>query len=101
MRKDADLLTTLPEIGRRTAETIVAELHGKVDRFVELKPVDIDGVAGGETPTAIHDAVTVLVQLGEPRLQARQLVERALRSDPDIESADALVAAAYRLKEEG
>jgi Holliday junction DNA helicase RuvA len=35
--KDVDLLKSLPEIGKRTAETIVAELSGKVDRFVEVK----------------------------------------------------------------
>ena len=32
--RDVAMLQTLPEIGRRTAETIVAALHGKVDRFV-------------------------------------------------------------------
>src|SRR5688500_9072135 len=32
--KDAKFLCTLPEIGKRTAETIVAELSGKVKDFV-------------------------------------------------------------------
>src|SRR5262245_42165421 len=36
--KDRDLLVSLPEIGKRTADTIIAELSGKVDQFVELKP---------------------------------------------------------------
>lgn len=102
--KDIDLLISLPEIGKRTAETIVAELRGKVDRFVEPKPV---GVEGG-TPAAlsgrsalIQDAVTVLTMLGEPKVRARLLVDRALDADSTIDSADALVAAAYRHQERG
>jgi Holliday junction DNA helicase RuvA len=95
--RDLDVLVTLPEIGRRTAQTIVAELHGKVDRFVELKP-DAGAAADAGEPAVRRDAVAVLVQLGEPRAQAVQLVERAAAADPEIETADALVAAAFRLK---
>ena len=102
--KDVQLLTSLPEIGKRTAETSVAEIGGKVDRFVEPRPV---GVEGG-TPAAlsgqaalIRDAVTVLTMLGEPKVRARLLVDRALDADSTIDSADALVAAAYRHQERG
>jgi Holliday junction DNA helicase RuvA len=98
--KDADLLTSLPEIGTRTAATIVAELHGKVDRFLDHVP---SAAAGGEVaPVAgsvwsiTRDAVAAMTQLGEPKLHARQLVDRALSEDPTLDSADALVAAAYR-----
>ncbi len=100
--RDVDVLKSLPEIGKRTADTIVAELHGKVDRFIELMPT---GARAGESPelegkaSLIQDAVGVLTQLGEPKLTARQLVERALTVDPAINSPDVLVSAAYRLKE--
>lgn len=99
--RDVDVLKSLPEIGKRTAETIVAELHGKVDRFFELKPVTgaaVDPAAGPRAALA-HDAVGVLTQLGEAPLQARLLVERALDADPTIDAADTLVAAAFRLKD--
>lgn len=99
--KDIDLLKSLPEIGKRTAETIVAELHGKVDRFVELKPLSV--AVGHPRDNArfllINDAVAVLTQLGEQKLQARQLVDRALAADATLSSAEAVVAAAFRLKE--
>ena len=68
--KDIDLLKSLPEIGKRTAETIVAELHGKVDRFVELKPLPADRwerSANGRV-SLVNDAVAVLTQLGEQKL---------------------------------
>ena len=96
---DVDVLTSLPEIGKRTAQTIVTELREKIDGFVELKP----GAEGGAVPDAVaglmQDAVTVLVQLGESRVQARRLVDRVVRADPTLDSADAVVAAAFRLKE--
>jgi Holliday junction DNA helicase RuvA len=108
--KDQGLLVSLPEIGKRTAETIIAQLHGKVDRFTELTPGNapsmIEAKEGDETGSncrggrlsLINDAVAILVQLGEPKIQARQLVDRALDADGSIESADDLVAGAFQLK---
>jgi len=101
-QKDADLLKSLPEIGKRTAETIIVELHGKVDHFVEVKfTAGVSGRGGSADPRSamINDAVAVLVQLGEVKLFARQLVDRALAADPELTTADALVAAAFRLRE--
>jgi hypothetical protein len=45
--KDAKFLTELPEIGKRTAETIVAELSGKVKDFVGAIPERAAGALGG------------------------------------------------------
>lgn len=98
--KDLDLLKSLPEIGKRTAETILAELNGKVERFVELKPAGPLDASDPRT-ALIVDAVGVLAQLGEPRPAARQLVERAIVADPSLDSAESLVAAAFRLKDIG
>lgn len=99
--KDLVLLVSLPEIGKRTAETIVAELHGKVDRFIELKPLGDpeDGTDLGSRLEMINDTVAVLTQLGEPAFQARQLVDRAIQVDPEIKAVDALIASALRLRE--
>ena len=101
--KDVDLLVSLPEIGKRTGETIVAQLNGKVDRFLEFKPADkdelTDSVADPQRAEVISDALAALVQLGEPRPHARQLIEKALANDPALDSADELVAAVYRYRE--
>ena len=101
--KDIDLLVSLPEIGKRTGETIVAQLNGKVDRFLEFKPADTDelgdSVADQQRAGVIKDALAALVQLGEPRPHARQLIEKALANDPALDSADELVAAVYRYRE--
>ena len=64
---------------------------------------DLDARGGGATPDATtsdaaRDAILVLVQLGESRVVAADLVERARRADPSITESDALVAAALSLK---
>ncbi len=98
MRKDAALLTSLPEIGKRTAETIVAELNGKVDPFAVADPDEGAEPETGPRGAIVRDAVAALTQLGEPKLHARRWVERALVEEPSIGSADELVAAAYRVR---
>ena len=99
--EDLEVLTSLPEIGRRTAQTIVAELQGKVDRFLELKPDEARAADDRGQPVMVRDAVAALMQLGESKPQARLLIEKALAADPAAASADDLVAAAYRVKETG
>jgi len=100
--RDLALLKSLPEIGGRMAETIVTELKGKVDRFIESKPVGAGAAASGsERGRMAADAMSVLIQLGESRLAARALIDRALAADPAIHSPDQLVTASLRLKELG
>ena len=95
--KDVDVLRSLPEIGKRTAETIVLELHDKIESL-GLESLPSDEPESG-APSASRDAVQILVQLGEPRLVAVDLVDRAVRADPELDSPDALVAAALRIKD--
>jgi Holliday junction DNA helicase RuvA len=99
--RDLALLKSLPEIGGRMAETILTELKGKVDRFIESKPVSVDGTPTGKRGAISADALSVLVQLGENRSQARTLIDRAFATDPTIDTADMLVTASLRLKDLG
>ena len=95
--KDSTLLTSLPEIGKRTAETIIAELSGKVDDFIEdtttVIPEDDDAT------TLIRDTVAMLTTLGESRAEAQSLAQRALAVEPKITTPDALLSAVFRLRE--
>lgn len=90
-------LARLPGIGKRAAETIVAELRGKLAEFA----------VGGATPAPPverhwspeqSDAIEVLVALGERRIEAEQWLERAAQLHPESLKADEWVAAAYRVK---
>jgi Holliday junction DNA helicase RuvA len=81
MAKDSKALTKLPEIGKRMAETIIAELSGKVDTFLstaEVKELDasVNGQASTEDPI-VDEAILALVALGESRADAQAMVTRA------------------------
>ncbi|MEO1130008.1 MAG: Holliday junction branch migration protein RuvA [Planctomycetota bacterium] len=99
--RDNKFLQTLPEIGKRLAETIIAELHGKADDFaspaepgstVEPKPD-----AGALTDGA-RQAVAALVHLGEGRNEAEDLVRRVIAEGADAGTADEILAAAFALR---
>lgn len=94
-KKDSAFLTALPEIGKRTAEQIIAELHGKLGEFLG------EGVAAESTvplSEAAAEAVAVLVQLGERRVDALALVERVLAVAPELSNPETIIQQVYRLK---
>ena len=97
-QKDFAALQSLPEIGRKTAETIVVELKDKVARFTlgATNPARSTGTA--KLSGAVADAVVVLMQLGESRVIAERLAERAALVVGKSAAAEAIVAAALQLK---
>jgi Holliday junction DNA helicase RuvA len=108
--RDHALLQSLPEIGKRTAETICVELKGKVDPFVRGIGAPAAGAAGksaaargpitagSKLMAAARDAVEVLVQLGHSKPAAREMVERVIARDdaPKDVTAESIVELALR-----
>ena len=95
--KDAKFLVALPEVGKRTAEHIVAELAGRVDEFAgEIAPAPEAAL-----PEAAAEAQAVLIQLGERRADAPALVQRVLAVAPELETPEAIIQQVYRLKAGG
>ena len=98
--QDLVLLKSLPEVGKRTAEAIVVELKDKVDRFVDHGAGSNQAAPHTEAiEEFIEEAISVLLQLGEPRTRAEELVDRVTKADPAIDTADLLVTGALRLKQ--
>lgn len=104
--RDVKTLQSLPEIGRRMAETIVATLHGKVDRFLESPSVGRkagESLAGMAEPSAAsgsaaREAMAVLLQLGENRTAVVQWINDVLVKQPDMDNAQELITAVLRHK---
>ncbi len=109
-QRDTATLQSLPEVGKRTAEAIIAELHDKVDRFLGAAPATAEGVgsaSGGAGRSAgspggaagiVREALEVLVQLGENRLLAMQWIDQAMaQADAPVDSG-ALIQRVYRIK---
>jgi len=104
--RDLAMLQSLPEVGKRTAETIAVTLKGKVDRFLDTVPsADTGAIANelgdGEPRVAgglARDALHVLIELGENRTQAVNWIDHALAKDDAPQDVEALVAEVYRIK---
>ncbi|MCL4741928.1 MAG: hypothetical protein KJZ54_06950 [Phycisphaerales bacterium] len=98
--KDSKGLQRLPEIGKRVAETVIVELSGKLDGFVnadalERRAGSLAEPSVGISPAAT-EAVQALIALGETRDAAERLVDRAVRrSNGTLTTADQILAAAF------
>lgn len=104
--RNAAALIKLPEIGKRLAETVIAELSGKVEPYlseVELRTLEIKSAASFSTPglnQVGEEAVAALVALGESRAEAERRVLLALEragigGKATPKSSDELIAAVF------
>lgn len=105
VERDIKALTRLPEIGKKLAEAIVAEIGEKAGAFAAM---GADIGPGGARPTgavvevrsslsrAAEQAVVALVRLGESRPEAERMVERVAREAD--ETPDAILAAALAFR---
>ncbi len=100
---DARFLATLPEIGKRTAESTIVELKGKLDAFLKDPAQSARASTTSALPSAAAltgpaaDAEDVLVALGDARAQARDKVERVLSASVGVPlAADEIVTRALK-----
>ena len=95
---DTVALSRLPSIGKRTAETIVAQLRGKVTEEALLAD---EGFDKPEKPRPIgpsdvaRDAIEALQGLGYSRVEAERLVQQ-VEADGAAESVEAALRAVFR-----
>ncbi len=103
--RDEKLLATLKGIGRRTAQKIIAALHGKVALFVEqgdgkAMPVGVGTTPspeGGVSDQVAAQVVDVLVQqLGYAAPIARKMVSFAIAEKPGMSTPEELFDAVIR-----
>lgn len=97
-RKDVGFLRRLPGIGERTAEKVVAALHGKMGKYALLR----EAAAEPERPVEdfkdeVLDVLTS--QLGHRPAEARRMVDEALRRQPQITSTEELFQEVYRVEQ--
>ncbi len=110
--RNLPMLQTLPEIGRRTAETIIASLRDKVERFIStsaridnarVRPAGDGSVepVAGSSGGMIREAIEVLVQLGENRAQVRTWIDQVMIQDHPPGDVESVIAQVYRIKSGG
>ena len=96
-RKDVGFLRRLPGIGERTAEKVVAALHGKMGKYALLREAAAEPEGPAEDfKDEVLDVLTS--QLGHRPGEARRMVDEALRRQPQITSAEELFQEVYRVE---
>ena len=96
---DVKLLSHLPEIGKRTSEQLVASLKGKLDRFAYAGQRTVVGEPVLEELDQLQrEALEVLIQLGEKRNEAVEMIQKISKADPSITDPGKIVEAVYRRK---
>jgi len=93
---DDKILMSLPTIGKRMAQQIIAELKGKLQSFAGA--AEIERAGAGFKPFQA-EALEILIAWGEKRNEVIELIELAYKRHPEVNSAEALVPLVYRLKQ--
>ncbi|MGB5748965.1 MAG: Holliday junction branch migration protein RuvA [Desulfobacterales bacterium] len=93
-------LTKLKGIGRRTAQKIIATLGGKMGKFALIRPED------RKVEPPVEDfskqVLDVMIkQLGHRMGDARQMIDRALKRNSAIKTAEELFEEVYRGRQMG
>lgn len=86
---DAKRITTVPGIGRKTAERLIVELRDKIDPVEALALRTPAGAPGAET--VMRDTVLALEQLGYSRDAARKMLQAALDNGADATNPELLL----------
>ena len=93
---DEKLLATLPGIGKKMAQMIVAELKGKLTTYA----LETAQARSRSAFTAFQtEALEILIAWGEKRAEAMELIELTCQKHPDIRTAEELVPLVYRVKQ--
>ena len=77
---DVRRLSSIPGIGKKTAERLVVELKHKLDEG-DILAASAAAAPGG-APAHLRDAVLALISLGFKQAEAQALVQKAAAADP-------------------
>ena len=99
-RQDVKWLTTMPGIGKQTAEQIIATLKNKVTRFAMAVPAREPGDGTGAAPhldgTVFEDAYAALLTLGLNPVDARNRLDQAAASGQPYKTAQDVLNIIFR-----
>ena len=93
---DDKMLATLPSVGKKMSQMLIAELSGKLTKFAAdaVRPQSAEPLGQYQL-----EALEILVAWGERRSEAMELIEAACKRHPDVKAAEELVPLVYRLKQ--
>lgn len=97
-RADIKVLKSLPGIGEQRAREIVAKLQGKIGKFGLIQDgSDKDLPKIGEDLR--EEALSVLSQLQYKKKEAEDMLDKALKRNPNIKSSEDLLNEVYKARQ--
>jgi Holliday junction DNA helicase RuvA len=97
-RADVPYLKNLPGIGLQRAKNIVALLQGKMGKFTLIKDKFEDKADDAESAhkQLFEEAQKVLLQLQYKKKEAKDMIDRAFKANPDIANLEDLLNQIYK-----
>jgi Holliday junction DNA helicase RuvA len=92
--KDIKALRQLKGIGERKAEKIVAALKGKVAKYALIPEIMLPGEIVEDFRRDVEHVM--VTQLGHKVMEARKMIEEAMKRNPAISSSEELFEEVYR-----
>ncbi len=93
--RDVARLTRLRGIGKRTAQKIIATLEGKMGKFALIR-ADEQKVLQADVDFEKQVLDVMVRQLGHRVADAKQMIAKALKRNPDVAGAEELFDEVYR-----
>ena len=94
-QQDKKALSTLPGIGAKTGELIIAHLRTKMPKFALLATTEQAEQGGQVAGNIVEETFQVLVSLGHSELHARQLIENLVANGEAFDDVEAMIQAIY------
>ena len=95
---DLKFLKELPGIGTQRAKEIIAKLQGKIGRFGLIQDTGVRREALKKIPDWQEEALQILLQLQYKRLEALEMINKALERSQEIVSTEDLLNEIYKQK---
>ncbi len=92
--KDTGTLRQLKGIGERKAEKIIATLKGKVAMYALMREVETLPEAAEDFRKEVENVL--VSQLGHKLMEARKMIDEAMKRNPHISSSEELFEEVYR-----
>lgn len=93
---DVPFLKSLPGIGEQRAREVIAKLQGKVGKFGLLQDTRTGLEVFAFKRGIEEEAMGVLLQLEYKKIEAKNMLDEALKRNPEIKTAEELLNEVYK-----
>jgi len=97
--QDVAKLSLLKGIGKRTAQKIIATLHGKMNKFI-LSGNQSDAIPDTKADLTAYVFDVLVNQLGHKTAEAQSLIQEAIKRNPSIATSEQLFEEVYHVNKQ-